>query len=95
MKYSVAKNVLSFETENITGEFDLQKGEILKYTSKNGKNIFTNFPSPYFWRAPTDNDFGNGMPNKLGIWKEASKNPTVVSVNLDQIVYSIRNISLS
>lgn len=84
LKYSVAKNVLSFETENITGEFDLQKGEILKYTSKNGKNIFTNFPSPYFWRAPTDNDFGNGMPNKLGIWKEASKNPTVVSVNLDK-----------
>ena len=84
LKYAVAKNVLSFETENITGEFDLQKGEILKYTSKSGKNIFTNFPSPYFWRAPTDNDFGNGMPNKLGIWKEASKNPTVVSVNLDK-----------
>lgn len=84
LKYSVAKNVLSFETENITGEFDLQKGEILKYTSKNGKNIFINFPSPYFWRAPTDNDFGNGMPNKLGIWKEASKNPTIVSVNLDK-----------
>lgn len=84
LKYSVAKNVLSFETENITGEFDLQKGEILKYTSKNGGNALTNFPSPYFWRAPTDNDFGNGMPNKLGIWKEASKNPTVVSVNLDK-----------
>ena len=84
LKYAVAKNVLSFETDDITGEFDLQKGEILKYTSKNGKNVFTNFPSPYFWRAPTDNDFGNGMPNKLGIWKEASKNPTVVSVNLDK-----------
>ena len=84
LKYTVVKNVLSFETDNITGEFDLQKGEILKYTSKNGKNVFNNFPSPYFWRAPTDNDFGNGMPNKLGIWKEASKNPTVVSVNLDK-----------
>lgn len=84
LKYTVAKNVLSFETDNITGEFDLQKGEILKYTSKNGKNVFTNFPSPYFWRAPTDNDFGNGMPNKLGIWKEASKNPTVLSVNVDK-----------
>ena len=84
LRYTVAKNVLSFETDNIMGEFDLQKGEILKYTSKNGKNVFTNFPSPYFWRAPTDNDFGNGMPNKLGIWKEASKSPTVVSVNLDK-----------
>lgn len=84
LKYSEANKILSFETETITGQFDLQKGEILKYTSKNGKNVFTNFPSPYFWRAPTDNDFGSGMPNKLGIWKEASKNPTVVSVNVDK-----------
>lgn len=85
LKYSVKNNVLSFETENITGEFDLQKGEILKYTSKNGANaVISNFPTPYFWRAPTDNDFGSGMQNKLVIWKEASKNPAVVSVNLDK-----------
>ena len=85
LKYSVKKNMLSFETESIAGEFDLQKGAILKYMPKNGDDsIFTNFPTPYFWRAPTDNDFGNGMPNKLVIWKEASKNPTVVSVNLDK-----------
>ena len=85
VKYSVKNNTLSFETESIIGEFDLQKGEILKYVLKNGGNtIFTNFPSPYFWRAPTDNDFGNEMPNKLAIWKEASKNPTVKNVNLDK-----------
>ena len=85
LKYSVKKNVLSFETESIAGEFDLQKGEILKYMLKSGDNaIFTNFPTPYFWRAPTDNDFGSGMQNKLVIWKEASKNPTIVSVNLDK-----------
>ena len=84
LKYSVANNVLSFETENSTGTFDLKKGEILKYTSKNGNNVITNFPTPYFWRAPTDNDFGNNMPKKLGIWKEASKNPSIVSVALDE-----------
>lgn len=85
LKYSVKNNVLSFETESITGEFDLQKGEILKYIPKNGDDsIFTNFPTPYFWRAPTDNDFGSGMQNKLVVWKEASKNPTVVSVNMDK-----------
>lgn len=85
LKYSVKKNVLSFETDSIAGEFDLQKGEILKYMLKSGDNaIFTNFPTPYFWRAPTDNDFGSGMQNKLVIWKEASKNPTIVSVNLDK-----------
>jgi beta-galactosidase len=84
LKYSVKNKVLSFEAESVAGEFDLQKGEILKYRLKNGDNVFTNFPTPYFWRAPTDNDFGNGMPNKLVIWKEASKDPIVVSVNLDK-----------
>nr|WP_294925078.1 glycoside hydrolase family 2 TIM barrel-domain containing protein [uncultured Flavobacterium sp.] len=85
LKYAVKNNILSFETENSTGEFDLQKGAIRKYMLKNGANtIFTNFPEPYFWRAPTDNDFGSGMQNKLVIWKEASKNPKVMSVNLDK-----------
>lgn len=84
LKYSVKNNVISFETEGIAGEFDLQKGVILKYSLKNGTAIFTNFPTPYFWRAPTDNDFGNEMPKKLAIWKEATKNVAVVSVNLDK-----------
>ncbi|PXY39318.1 beta-galactosidase [Flavobacterium cheongpyeongense] len=85
LKHSVKNNVLFFESESSTGEFDLQKGEILKYNLKEVENvIITNFPKPYFWRAPTDNDFGSGMQHKLEIWKEASKNPTVVSVNLDK-----------
>ena len=84
-KYVVKNNVLSFDTESIAGEFDLKKGEIIKYAlKKDGNTIISNFPTPYFWRAPTDNDFGNGMQNKLVVWKEASKNPTVVSVNLDK-----------
>ncbi|MBZ4040796.1 glycoside hydrolase family 2 TIM barrel-domain containing protein [Flavobacterium hibisci] len=85
LKHTVKGNVLSFETENIAGEFDLKKGEILKYNLKNSDNvIFTNFPTPYFWRAPTDNDFGSKMQQKLVIWKEASQNPTVVGVQLDK-----------
>lgn len=27
---------------------------------------------PNFWRAPTDNDYGNGMNRKLAVWKAAS-----------------------
>lgn len=85
LKYTVKNNVLSFETENRSGEFDMQNGEILKYRSKNIEDaIVTNFPTPYFWRAPTDNDFGSGMPKKLVIWKEASQKPKIVSVNLDK-----------
>lgn len=79
--YSVKDKTLSFTANNVVGEFDLQKGELKKYTLKNDLNaIITNFPTPYFWRAPTDNDFGNKFPSKLVVWKEAHKNPELVNV---------------
>ncbi|MEM8908347.1 MAG: glycoside hydrolase family 2 TIM barrel-domain containing protein, partial [Bacteroidota bacterium] len=28
-------------------------------------------PQAYFWRAPVDNDFGNGMPERCQIWRHA------------------------
>ncbi|MBP7707316.1 MAG: DUF4981 domain-containing protein [Candidatus Aminicenantes bacterium] len=28
---------------------------------------------PNFWRAPTDNDFGNQMPRRLAFWRQASR----------------------
>jgi beta-galactosidase len=33
-------------------------------------------PEPNFWRAPTDNDFGNGMPNRLAVWRKAGESRT-------------------
>jgi beta-galactosidase len=38
----------------------------------NGTQFLTKGPEPNFWRAPTDNDFGNGMPKRCAVWKEAS-----------------------
>ena len=35
---------------------------------------------PNFWRAPNDNDYGNGQPKREQIWKQSSKNFQVVDV---------------
>jgi beta-galactosidase len=35
---------------------------------------------PNFWRAPNDNDYGNGNPHRLQIWKQSSKNFNVTDV---------------
>jgi len=71
LKLAITKDdkKLIFNADDVKGEFDLQKGKFSRY-SKNNSN-FNNFPEPYFWRAPTDNDFGNGMPSKLGLWRSA------------------------
>ena len=34
------------------------------------RNYLVQSPRPNFWRAPTDNDFGNNMPEKCGMWKD-------------------------
>lgn len=60
---------LSFTSAQVKGEFDLKLGRFTRYSKDN--SAFNNFPEPYFWRAPTDNDFGNGMPSRLGIWRFA------------------------
>ena len=36
------------------------------------KEFIVSVPRPNFWRAPTDNDKGSGMPLRCGCWKTAS-----------------------
>ena len=78
---------INFTSGNITGEFDTKAGRFTNYSAGNMLRL-NGFPEPYFWRAPTDNDFGNGMPEKLGIWRNAHngkqlKNVVVGEKNAD------------
>lgn len=64
---------ISFQSGDISGEIDMKQGYVRNYRSKNGMQL-NRLPEPYFWRAPTDNDFGSGMPSNLGIWRSAHQN---------------------
>ena len=37
---------------------------------------------PHFWRAPTDNDRGNGMPSRCAAWRYAGRDWQVQSVDI-------------
>ena len=37
---------------------------------------------PNFWRGPNDNDYGNGAPKRLQVWKQSSKNFNVVEASI-------------
>jgi beta-galactosidase len=41
-------------------------------------------PKPYFWRSPNDNDRGNKMPNRCGVWRNAGDNWQVKSTTVKQ-----------
>lgn len=57
--------------------FDAANGTLSALDYGQG-NILLRGMTPNFWRATTDNDFGFGMPKKLGLWKEASNTQELV-----------------
>ena len=83
LQFKKEKETLSFSAKNVEGSFDLKNGTLKSYHFKgDGEKVISQFPEPYFWRAPTDNDFGNHMPRKSVFWKKATKNSKVSSVNV-------------
>jgi beta-galactosidase len=50
----------------------------------NGTQFITRGPEPNFWRAPIDNDFGNRMPKRCAVWKDASAVRVVRSFKVDK-----------
>ena len=75
-KITVSSSTLQFEldkTEGIVTSYSVDGNEYFK----DGFGI-----QPNFWRAPNDNDFGNGAPHRLQVWKESSKNFNVVDTEV-------------
>lgn len=67
------KTSLTVQAANCIYEFSKSDG-FLSSVSIDGKKVNAGRLIPEFWRAPTENDFGNNMPVRLGIWKDAGKN---------------------
>lgn len=77
------ENGLEFSSGEITGRFNAKTGLMASYKQK-GVNVFHDMPEPFFWRAPTDNDFGNKMPEKLGLWRSVGENRKFVSATIGE-----------
>jgi beta-galactosidase len=77
-------NKISFASGSVKGEFDLRQGRFSNYSIKDKRGAVNQFPEPYFWRAPTDNDFGNNMPGALGIWRTAHMNRVMKNVTVGE-----------
>lgn len=62
---------IGIKTGNIEMLFAKEKNSLVSYRVE-GKEVIVTSPVPNFWRAPTDNDKGNGMPLRCARWKTAS-----------------------
>ncbi len=64
--------------------FDKKAGVISSF--KNGETeLLKSGPVPNFWRAPIDNDFGNGLHKRSHVWRKAGENRKVSDVKLSKI----------
>jgi len=72
----------------VTGEgfsvrFDRQTGTLASFRYRDTELIRSG-PRPHFWRAPTDNDRGHGMPERCAAWKAASRNWEILETTVDR-----------
>ncbi|MDR2475467.1 MAG: DUF4981 domain-containing protein [Bacteroidales bacterium] len=78
-------NRIELKAGDITVAFNKKNGNLDRYACK-GKNLLKSGPQPDFWRAPTDNDYGNQMSEKCGIWKIAGEYKTLKSFTVQGAV---------
>ncbi len=46
----------------------------MAYYKVDGRTVLQSGPEPSFWRAPTDNDWGNGAQMRCNVWRCAAQN---------------------
>lgn len=83
LKYETKDNVFSFSSGNVSGKINLKTGLLTDYAIADVRPI-KSYPEPAFWRAPVDNDFGNKMPQRCGVWRTAQVNRQVENVSIDE-----------
>jgi beta-galactosidase len=69
---------------DFVARFDMAAGTLASFT-RAGVELIAAGPRPNFWRAPTDNDRGNDMPERCAPWKAASQGWQVTSSSVDRI----------
>lgn len=58
-------------------------GLLTEYTI-DGQEIIKTAARPNFWRAATDNDFGNKMPHRNDVWRKAGKDAQLKGIEILQ-----------
>ncbi len=71
------------EHTNFEMVFDLSTGALAEYRFQ-GTDLLVSGPQSNYWRPPTDNDYGNNMPVRLGVWKDAFEKAELEQVSWSQ-----------
>ncbi len=84
-------NTITIDGINFFMTFAKENGALVSYKMNNAEIIKSPLV-PTFWRAPTDNDFGNKLQKRATVWKEAMDNAKLSSIESRQIDANIINV---
>lgn len=74
---------LTVSSSKVNFVFNKKSGLVTSYKVDGTEYFADGFGiQPNFWRGPTDNDYGNGAPSRLQVWKESSKKFNVTDANI-------------
>jgi beta-galactosidase len=74
---------IAIEGNGFSLSFDKAAGMLTSY-HLNDIALLQSGPVPNFWRAPTDNDYGNDLPKRSHVWRKAGKRMEVSGLSLSQ-----------
>lgn len=98
-KLETTENDVTFtiKGDGFTITFDKAKGELTGIET-GGVQTILSAPVPNFWRAPIDNDFGNGFPKRSAVWEHAGKNRKLIKCTItvvkDQMVTVVSSFDI-
>ena len=83
LAYLEESNRLTIEGEGFSLIFDTGQGLLTSFKKK-GEELLLSGPVPNFWRAPIDNDFGNGLHKRSRIWRKAGERREVTDFSISR-----------
>ncbi|MDD4032433.1 MAG: beta-galactosidase small subunit [Bacteroidales bacterium] len=83
IKHTENDSLITIEGKSFNLVFD-KKNATLKSYDFEGKSLISSGPVPDFWRAPTDNDFGNQLYIRSKVWRKAGERKSVQSTKLTE-----------
>ena len=100
LKLSESGPAVVVKGDDFAVRFDRETGLLTSFVFRN-QELIRRGPEPNFWRAPTDNDFGNGMPKRCAVWRTAGDDRILTSFSATQTAagevtvkaaYSLNNV---
>ncbi len=74
--------IVVIKGSNFSATINTESGALVSYLWK-GQELLASPLFPNFWRVPIDNDVGNGMPGRQGIWREAGPNCSAKDISVE------------